>query len=144
VERPSGSQILNHEKFDIRPGLLRTPTIRPPSDCATSSHSSVSPAAFTTRVARRAFFVPSSDASQTSPLSMYATDAASATAGIATAAITAASSTVRAASLAAFLAFPASEPWGMSESFRTPVPGAPAAAVPYLGPAAMATSSTNV
>ena len=69
VELPSGSQILNHEKFDIRPGWLRTATIRPLSDCAMSSHSSVSPSPFTTGVARRAFFVPSSDASQTSPLS---------------------------------------------------------------------------
>ena len=42
---------------------------------------SVSPSPFTTGVARRAFFAPSSDASQTSPLSTYATDAASAIAG---------------------------------------------------------------
>ena len=69
VEVPSGSQILNHEKFEIRPGLLRTATIRPPSDCATSSHFSVSPSLLTTVVARRAFFAPSRDESQTSPLS---------------------------------------------------------------------------
>ena len=69
MEVPSGSQILNHEKFEIRPGLLRTATIRPPSDCATSSQFSVSPSLFTTGAARRAFFAPSSDASQTSPLS---------------------------------------------------------------------------
>jgi hypothetical protein len=69
VEVPSGSQILNQEKFDIRPGLLRTATIRPPSDCAMSIQFSVSPLALTTGVARRAFFTPSSDASQTSPLS---------------------------------------------------------------------------
>ena len=69
VEVPSGSQILNHEKFEIRPGLLRTATIRPPSDCATSSHFCVSPSLFTTCVARRAFCAPSSEESQTSPLS---------------------------------------------------------------------------
>jgi hypothetical protein len=60
---------LNHEKLDIRPGLLRTATIRPPSDCAMSIQFSVSPALLTTGVASRAFLLPSSDASQTSPLS---------------------------------------------------------------------------
>ena len=86
VEVPSGSQILNLERFDIVPGMLRTATIRPPSDCAMSIQFSVSPSPFTTGVARRAFFAPSSDASQTSPLSTYATDAASAIAGVTTAA----------------------------------------------------------
>jgi hypothetical protein len=69
VEVPFGSQILNHEKLDILPGLFRTATMRPPSDCAMSIQFSVSPSALTTGVARRAFCVPSRDASHTSPLS---------------------------------------------------------------------------
>src|SRR5215218_4384645 len=131
VEVPSGSQILNHEKLETRPGLLRTATIRPPSDCAMSSQFSVSPSPLTTGAARRVFCAPSSDASQASPLSTYATDAASATAGVARTAASAVSSAARAASVVAVLAVPASGPWRMSESFRWPVPGAPAAVPPY-------------
>jgi hypothetical protein len=70
VEVPFGSQTLNHEKLACLPGTLRTATIRPPSDAATASHFSVSPFALTTDVASRAFCVPSSDDSQTSPPSM--------------------------------------------------------------------------
>jgi hypothetical protein len=67
VDVPFGSQTLNHEKLAFLPGKLRTATIRPLSEAATASHFSVSPLLFTTCVARRTFFAPSSDDSQTSP-----------------------------------------------------------------------------
>jgi hypothetical protein len=78
---PFGSQTLNHEKLEFLPGTFRAATTRPLSEAATANHFSVSPAPFTTGVARRAFCVPSSDDSQTSPPSTYAIEAAPAAGG---------------------------------------------------------------
>ena len=70
VDVPSGSQALNHEKVETLPGLLRAATIRPPSAAATALYVSVSPASVTAGAAIRTFCAPSSEATQTSPLSM--------------------------------------------------------------------------
>ena len=71
VEVPFGSQTLNHEKCAILPGLLRTATMRPLSACATASHFSVSPVAVDHGRGEAApSGAPSSEDSQTSPLSM--------------------------------------------------------------------------
>src|SRR3954453_11435537 len=95
VELPSGSQILNQEKRAIRPGTCRPAPTPPPSDSATSSQFSVRPSLLTTGVASLALCVPSSDEVQTSPLSMYATDAAPAPAGTDNAAAVVRSRTAR-------------------------------------------------
>src|SRR5690242_7726937 len=74
---PSGSQIWNHEKLEMRPGLLRTATMRPPSDCVTSIHGSCHepvPSDTVTGSASFTFCAPSSDESHTLPPSTYATD----------------------------------------------------------------------
>ena len=69
VDVPSGSQTLNHESLAVLPGSLRTATIRPLSEAATSSHFSSAPDPLSTGAARRTFCAPSSEDTHTSPLS---------------------------------------------------------------------------
>ena len=58
------------------PGSLRVATIRPLSACATAFHFSAAPLTFVKWPASLTRWVPSSEASHTSPSAMYATDAA--------------------------------------------------------------------
>src|SRR4051794_33296078 len=76
VDVPLGSHTWYHESEENLPVSMRLATIRPLSACATAFHFSTAPLTVGTGPARRTRWVPSSDASHTSPFAMYATDAA--------------------------------------------------------------------